>query len=145
VLLGRVLRDLCRDGGPWADQRHVATQDVDQVRDLVQRGGAQPPAHPGDPRLWELETDDARAYVRGSAVIDQLMVRMRDRLGVTSIVITHDMRSAYTVGTRIAMLYEGRVRKVGTVDEIRHTTDPVVRQFIEGRPTLDPEIQEQQA
>jgi ABC-type dipeptide/oligopeptide/nickel transport system ATPase component len=80
-----------------------------------------------------------------SAVIDQLMVRMRDRLGVTSIVITHDMRSAYTVGTRIAMLYEGRVRQVGTVDEIQHTTDPVVRQFIEGRPTLDPEIQEQQA
>src|SRR6185295_15775428 len=80
-----------------------------------------------------------------SAVIDQLMVRMRERLGVTSIVITHDMRSAYTVGTRIAMLYEGRIRKVGTVDEIQHTTDPVVRQFIEGRPTLDPEIQEQQA
>jgi phospholipid/cholesterol/gamma-HCH transport system ATP-binding protein len=72
-----------------------------------------------------------------SAVIDQLMVRMRDRLGVTSIVITHDMRSAYTVGTRIAMLYEGRVRQVGTVDEIRHTTDPIVRQFIEGRPSLD--------
>src|SRR5215218_3560029 len=79
-----------------------------------------------------------------SAVIDQLMVRMRDRLGVTSIVITHDMRSAYTVGTRIAMLYEGRIRQVGTVDEVQHSSDPVVRQFIEGRPTLDPEIQEQQ-
>jgi phospholipid/cholesterol/gamma-HCH transport system ATP-binding protein len=74
-----------------------------------------------------------------SAVIDQLMVRMRDRLGVTSIVITHDMRSAYTVGTRIAMLYEGRVRAVGTVDEIRHSTDPVVRQFVEGRPNLEPD------
>jgi phospholipid/cholesterol/gamma-HCH transport system ATP-binding protein len=73
------------------------------------------------------------------------MVRMRDRLGVTSIVITHDMRSAYTVGTRIAMLYEGRIRQVGTVEEIQHSTDPVVRQFIEGRPTLDPEIQEQRA
>ena len=59
-----------------------------------------------------------------SAVIDQLMVRMRDRLGVTSIVITHDMRSAYTVGTRIAMLYQGRVRAVGSVDEIKHSTDP---------------------
>src|SRR4030095_14518012 len=43
-----------------------------------------------------------------SAVIDELMIRMRDRLGVTSIVITHDMRSAYRVGTRIAMLYDGR-------------------------------------
>src|SRR5215216_7666363 len=74
-----------------------------------------------------------------SAVIDQLMVRMRDRLGVTSIVITHDMRSAYTVGTRIAMLYEGRIRQVGTVGEIQHSSDPVVRQFIEGKPTLDTE------
>ena len=72
-----------------------------------------------------------------SAVIDQLMIRMRDTLRVTSVVITHDMRSAYTVGTRIAMLYEGRVRQVGSVDEIRHSTDPVVRQFIEGRATLD--------
>jgi phospholipid/cholesterol/gamma-HCH transport system ATP-binding protein len=71
-----------------------------------------------------------------SAVIDQLMIRMREKLGVTSVVITHDMRSAYTVGTRIAMLYDGCVRQVGTVDEIRHTTDPVVRQFIEGRPTI---------
>ena len=72
-----------------------------------------------------------------SAIIDQLMIRMREKLGVTSIVITHDMRSAYTVGSRIAMLYEGRVRQVGTVDEIQHTADPIVRQFIEGRPDLE--------
>ena len=74
-----------------------------------------------------------------SAVIDQLMVRMREKLGVTSVVITHDMRSAYTVGSRIAMLYEGQVRQVGTVEEIQRTSDPVVRQFIEGRATLEPE------
>src|SRR6185369_13413884 len=72
-----------------------------------------------------------------SAVIDQLMVRMRDRLGVTSIVITHDMRSAYTVGTRIAMLYQGKVRQVGSVDEVRNSTDPVVRQFVDGKPTIE--------
>ncbi|HWP02141.1 MAG TPA: ABC transporter ATP-binding protein [Gemmatimonadaceae bacterium] len=75
-----------------------------------------------------------------SAVIDDLMIRMRDKLGVTSVVITHDMRSAYRVGTRIAMLHEGRVRQVGTVDEIRNTQDPVVRQFIEGRADLVPEM-----
>ena len=74
-----------------------------------------------------------------SAVIDQLMVRMREKLGVTGVVITHDMRSAYTVGTRIAMLYEGRVRGVWTVDEIQRTDDPVVRQFIEGRADLGTE------
>ncbi|HEX4574058.1 MAG TPA: ATP-binding cassette domain-containing protein [Gemmatimonadales bacterium] len=69
-----------------------------------------------------------------AAVIDQLMVRTQERLGVTGIVVTHDMRSAYTVGDRVAMLYEGRVRQVGTVAEIQETQDPVVRQFIEGRP-----------
>ncbi|MEO7102093.1 MAG: ABC transporter ATP-binding protein [Gemmatimonadaceae bacterium] len=72
-----------------------------------------------------------------SAVIDELMIRMREKLGVTGVVITHDMRSAYSVGTRIAMLYEGKVQQVGTVAEIQNTTDPVVRQFIEGKPTLD--------
>ena len=69
-----------------------------------------------------------------SAVIDRLMVQTREKLGVTGIVVTHDMRTAYTVGDRIAMLYRGRIRQVGTVDEIRRTHDPVVRQFIEGRP-----------
>jgi phospholipid/cholesterol/gamma-HCH transport system ATP-binding protein len=72
-----------------------------------------------------------------SAVINELMIRMRVKLGVTSIVITHDMKSAFDVGSRIAMLYNGSVRQVGTVEEIRRTTDPVVRQFIEGRPDLD--------
>ncbi|MEO6211391.1 MAG: ABC transporter ATP-binding protein [Gemmatimonadaceae bacterium] len=72
-----------------------------------------------------------------SAVIDELMIRMRKQLGVTSVVITHDMRSAYSIGSRIAMLYEGKVRQVGTVEEIRNTKDPVVRQFIEGRATLN--------
>jgi phospholipid/cholesterol/gamma-HCH transport system ATP-binding protein len=72
-----------------------------------------------------------------SAVIDELMIRMREKLGVTSIVITHDMRSAYRVGDRIAMLYDGKVRQVGSVEEIKHSKDPVVRQFVEGRADLD--------
>jgi len=70
-----------------------------------------------------------------AAVIDQLMVRTREHLQVTGIVVTHDMRSAFTVGDRIAMLYEGKIRQVGTVAQIQETEDPVVRQFIEGRPT----------
>jgi phospholipid/cholesterol/gamma-HCH transport system ATP-binding protein len=68
-----------------------------------------------------------------SAVMDQLMVRTRD-LGVTGLVVTHDMRSAFCVGDRIAMLHDGRIRQVGTKAELQATTDPVVRQFIEGRP-----------
>lgn len=68
-----------------------------------------------------------------SAVMNQLMMRTRD-LGVTGLVVTHDMRSAFTVGDRIAMLYEGVIRQAGTAAEIQATDDPVVRQFIEGRP-----------
>jgi phospholipid/cholesterol/gamma-HCH transport system ATP-binding protein len=69
-----------------------------------------------------------------AAVMDRLMQRTRDNLGVTGVVVTHDMRSAFTVGDQVAMLYQGSIRQVGTVAEIRETTDPVVRQFIEGRP-----------
>jgi phospholipid/cholesterol/gamma-HCH transport system ATP-binding protein len=72
-----------------------------------------------------------------SAIIDQLMIRTKRELGVTGIVVTHDMRSAYAVGDRIALLYEGVIRQVGTVAEIQETTDPIVRQFIEGRPDAE--------
>ena len=69
-----------------------------------------------------------------SAVINQLLIRTREKLGVTGIVVTHDLQSAYMVGDRIAMLYHGRIRQVGPVEEIRRTHDPVVRQFLDGRP-----------
>lgn len=68
-----------------------------------------------------------------SAVMDELMVRTRD-LGVTGVIVTHDMRSAFTAGDRVAMLYEGQIRQVGPAAAMRETDDPVVRQFIEGRP-----------
>ncbi|MBI4538795.1 MAG: ATP-binding cassette domain-containing protein [Gemmatimonadetes bacterium] len=69
-------------------------------------------------------------------VIDRLILRMKDELGVTGLVITHDMEDAYRIADRIAMLYQGKVRFVGTSDEIRRSEDPVVRGFIEGRPEL---------
>jgi phospholipid/cholesterol/gamma-HCH transport system ATP-binding protein len=69
-------------------------------------------------------------------VIDRLIRKMKDDLGVTSLVITHDMKSAYAISDRIAVLYEGRVVQVGTPDEIRASRDDVVRGFVEGRPEL---------
>ena len=69
-----------------------------------------------------------------SAVINQLMIKTREKLGVTAIVVTHDLESAYAVGDRIAMLYHGGIRQVGSVEEVRRTHDPVVRQFLDGRP-----------
>jgi phospholipid/cholesterol/gamma-HCH transport system ATP-binding protein len=61
---------------------------------------------------------------------------MRDELGVTSLVITHDMDSAYRISDRIAMLHQGRIRTVGSAEDIRSSEDPVVRGFVEGRPEL---------
>lgn len=71
-----------------------------------------------------------------TTVIDRLIMKMKDELGVTSLVITHDMGSAYRISDRIAMLYEGRVLEEGTPDEIRATETPIVKGFVEGRPEL---------
>ena len=65
-------------------------------------------------------------------MINDLIVRMRERLHVTSVTITHDMKSAYKIADRIAMLYRGRILEVGTPEEIQNTTNPYVRQFITG-------------
>lgn len=71
-----------------------------------------------------------------TSVIDELIIRMADELGVTSVVVTHDMQSAYRVADRIAMLHAGRIRFEGTPDEIRKSDDGVVRAFVEGRHDL---------
>lgn len=71
-----------------------------------------------------------------TTVIDRLILRTRDELDVTGLMITHNMESAYRVADRIGMLYEGRIRFMGAPDEIRACDDPVVRGFIEGRPEL---------
>ena len=63
---------------------------------------------------------------------NRLIRRLQERLGITSIAVTHDMRSAYHIADRIAMLHEGRIHAIGTPAEIQATADPAVRQFIEG-------------
>ena len=64
--------------------------------------------------------------------INDLIVDLRKKLGVTSVAITHDMHSAYKISDRIAMLYKGQILETGTPDQIRETTNPIVRQFITG-------------
>jgi phospholipid/cholesterol/gamma-HCH transport system ATP-binding protein len=66
-------------------------------------------------------------------VINDLIIKMNDELHVTSVTITHDMKSAYKIADTIAMLYNGVIIARGGPDEIRNTSDPYVRQFIEGR------------
>ena len=64
--------------------------------------------------------------------IDKLILRVRDRLDVTSVVVTHDMRSARRIGQRILMLHEKKIYATGTAEEIFNSKDPIVRQFVEG-------------
>jgi phospholipid/cholesterol/gamma-HCH transport system ATP-binding protein len=65
--------------------------------------------------------------------IDRLIVELARDLGVTSIVVTHDLESAFQVGDRVALLTEGQVRAVGTPEEILASEDPVVRRFMHRR------------
>ncbi len=64
--------------------------------------------------------------------INELIISMRDKLKVTSVVVTHDMKSAYKVADRVAMLYQGKIIAEGTADEIQQTKHPIVNQFING-------------
>lgn len=65
-------------------------------------------------------------------VINNLILNLQEKLNITSIVVTHDMVTAYKVSDRIAMLYQGRIEEIGTPEEIKETKNPVVRQFITG-------------
>lgn len=67
--------------------------------------------------------------------INELIKSMHDKLKVTSIVVTHDMKSAYKVADKIAMLYQGKIIAEGTSDEIQKTRNPIVHQFINGLST----------
>ena len=64
--------------------------------------------------------------------IDQLILRVRDRLKVTTVVVTHDMRSTRRLGQRILMLYNKKIYVTGTPEEIFSSTDPVVYRFVNG-------------
>jgi phospholipid/cholesterol/gamma-HCH transport system ATP-binding protein len=68
-----------------------------------------------------------------AASIDELILGMKDRLGVTSVVVSHSMESIWRTADQVAMIHEGRIIAQGSADEIRNTEDPAVRQFIEGR------------
>ncbi len=68
-----------------------------------------------------------------SDIINDLILDLKKKLGVTSIVVTHDMKSAFKIADRIAMILEGRILQVGHPDVMKITNNEMVRQFVEGR------------
>ncbi|GBE03660.1 MAG TPA: ABC transporter ATP-binding protein [Nitrospirae bacterium] len=65
--------------------------------------------------------------------INKLIIEMREKLDITSVTITHDMKSAYKIADTIAMLYNGVIIETGSPDEIENSSNEIVRQFVEGR------------
>src|SRR5213078_4023869 len=64
-------------------------------------------------------------------VIDGLVERLQDELGVTSVVVSHDVRGSFRVADRVALLWQAKIRAVGTADQILASKDPAVQQFLE--------------
>ncbi len=79
--------------------------------------------------LWDEPTSGLDPV--NADIIDSLVEKLDDELGVTSVVVTHDVRGAFRVADRIAMLMEGRIRAMGTPDELRASTDSAVQEFLE--------------
>ena len=69
----------------------------------------------------------------GSDIIDRMIQRMQRRFGVTSIIVTHDMRSIGKIADRVAMLYRGVLHFLGSPAELERCADPIVQNFIHGR------------
>ncbi len=67
-----------------------------------------------------------------SSVIDELIIDLTNRSKVTSIIVTHEMDSAFRIGTRMAMLYQGQIIEDGSPDQFKQSSNPVVAQFLSG-------------
>ncbi len=72
-----------------------------------------------------------------AGVINRLILSLQKELDITSIIVTHDIKSAYRVGDRIAMLHEGKIIYEGTPEQVGNTDNPLVRGFIEGHLEID--------
>jgi len=68
-----------------------------------------------------------------ASVVDELIMNMREKLGVTSIVVSHNLPSVWRISDKVAMLHEGTVLAFGTPDEVKASDNPIVQQFIQGQ------------
>ncbi|OGW82926.1 MAG: ABC transporter ATP-binding protein [Omnitrophica bacterium RIFCSPHIGHO2_02_FULL_51_18] len=85
-----------------------------------------------DPKIVFYDEPTAGLDPVMTGVIDKLTMDLTKKLNITSVVVTHDMGSVFRIANRIVMLHEGRVLEIGTPDEIRHSKNPIVQQFITG-------------
>lgn len=92
-----------------------------------------------DPSILFADEPSAGLDPITAAGLDQLLIRLREVFGVTLIVVTHELESAFMIGERIALIDRGRILIIGTVEEVRASQDPVVRHFLDRRPEVSAE------
>jgi phospholipid/cholesterol/gamma-HCH transport system ATP-binding protein len=85
-----------------------------------------------DPRILFYDEPSAGLDPVTSAEIDQLIIDLNQKLGVTSVVVTHEMDSAFRIADRMVLLDRGKFVACGTPAEMRDSSDPLVRQFVHG-------------
>jgi phospholipid/cholesterol/gamma-HCH transport system ATP-binding protein len=93
-----------------------------------------------DPELILYDEPSAGLDPVISSVIDELIISLSEKLGATSIIVTHEMDSAFRIATKMAMLYQGKIILEDTPENFRNSQDPVVSQFVNGEvegPILD--------
>jgi phospholipid/cholesterol/gamma-HCH transport system ATP-binding protein len=87
-----------------------------------------------DPKIVFYDEPSAGLDPVVTAVIDKLMIDLTKVMGITSLVVTHDMHSAFRIADQMIMLHRGRIVAHGTPEEIKNSSDPLVQQFITGAP-----------
>lgn len=92
-----------------------------------------------DPEILFCDEPSAGLDPVTAAGLDHLLLDLREVLGITLVVVTHELESAFTIADRIALLHAGRVLVTGTPDEVRAAEDPVARRFLERQPDLGSE------
>jgi phospholipid/cholesterol/gamma-HCH transport system ATP-binding protein len=85
-----------------------------------------------DPELILFDEPSAGLDPVISSVIDELIISLTENSKVTSVIVTHEMDSAFRVGTKMAMLYQGKIIEAGTAEQFKQSTNPVVVQFLSG-------------
>ncbi|HVS15933.1 MAG TPA: ATP-binding cassette domain-containing protein [Thermoanaerobaculia bacterium] len=92
-----------------------------------------------DPELLFCDEPSAGLDPVTAAGLDRLLLRLQRVFGVTLVVVTHELESAFAIGDRLALLHRGTVRALGTVDEIRRSQDGVVRRFLDRQADVEQE------
>lgn len=114
--------------------RHAADQMPGELGDGLKKRVAIARALTLDPAYVIFDEPTTGLDPLAAARVDELIRSLKTQANVTSVVVSHDLRSIFSVADRIAMLYQGRLRIDGTPDDIRNSNDLVVRQFFSGNP-----------